>query len=76
MGNRHCKVQRESSILESNFEEIKNQNYFDGYEYIAKAKFVPSGPGEMRLNKGDKVKVLKLSDDESSAFVERLNAAR
>ena len=55
---------------------LVHQKYFDGFEYIAKAKYVPSGPGELRLNKEDKVKVLKLSDDESSAFVERLNEAR
>ena len=76
MGNRHCNVTIGSSVIEKSFQEIRNPTYFDGLEYIAKAKFVPSGPGELRLNKGDKVKVLQLLDDESSAYVERLNEAR
>ena len=76
MGNRHCTSTRGSSVIERNCPEIRNPNYFDGYDYIAKEKFIPSGPGELKLNKGDKVKVVRLSDDESSALVERLKKAR
>ena len=59
-----------------NSEKIRNQYYNTGYDYISKAEFVPTGPGELRLKKGEKVRVLKQSVDESCLYVERQNEAK
>ena len=59
-----------------NFKEIRNRLYSPGYDYISKAEFVPTGPGELRLKKGEKVRVIKQSVDESCLYIERLNEAK
>lgn len=73
MGNKHPPRER---IRRDNFEEIRNQSYNPGYDYISKVEFVPTGPGELRLKKGEKIRVLKQSKDQSCLYVERRNEAK
>ena len=73
MGNRQTKRKR---TRRDNFEEIRNHHYNPGYNFISKADFVPTGPGELRLKKGEKVRIIKQSEDESCLYVERLNEAK
>ena len=73
MGNRFSvKKPAEKRI----FEELRNPSYNSGFNYIVKARYVPSGSGEILLRKGDIVKVIKQSDDEGYLYVERLNEAK
>ena len=64
------------------FEELRNPSYnsitssTQRFNYIVKARYEPSGSGEILLRKGDKVKVIKQSDDEGYLYVERLNEAK
>ena len=67
---------QENVIAEIIPKKTQNRNYSPGYDYISKAEFVPTGPGELRLKKGEKVKVLKQSVDESCLYVERQNEAK
>ena len=58
------------------FSELRNQTYNSGFNYVVKARYVPSGSGEMLLRQGDIVKVIKQSDDDKYLFVERLNEVK
>ena len=73
MGNEHPLRERPR---QDNFEEIRNPLYNPGYDYISKAEFVPTGPGELRLKKGEKVRVIRQSVDKSCLYIERLNEVK
>ena len=71
MGNNNSREKKEKH----DWNMRDNSIYKSDFDYICKARFVPSGPGELLLRKSEFVKVIKQSADRNWLLVQRRNSS-